>query len=152
VPIPPGIYLEIQIKRLLLKVGNVTRAQLRREKWPGGRGHQAQAMLLAREALESGDDDRMREAVPFCLALERTGNEVSEAAQAKSLRCLGGKQRGLDQTGAATKRWKPYLDHFETLKHEGKSIAAARKIVKAKMVRDEFDPFPSARTIAKWLK
>jgi hypothetical protein len=114
-------------------------------------------MLLAREALASGDDESMWKAVANCQAFERTGCDVIEATKAKSLRRLGGKHRGKDQTEAATECWKPYSDYFDTLRQAGKSIAVARKIVKAQMVKDKFAPpgcdgFPSDRTIREWLK
>jgi hypothetical protein len=127
------------------------------ERIAGGRGHLAQAMLLAGRALASQDAEAIRTTAIYCLALERTGVALAARAERLRLRRKGGQTRGAQQASDGAKRWAPYQGRYRELLAEGKSPLKARTIVQRDMVRTGFSlpgetVSPSNRTIRKWLR
>jgi hypothetical protein len=124
-----------------------------------GMGHFAQAVLYAREALASGDDEQIRTAAQICPTFERTGRELHEAAEKSILkknRMAGGNTTGKRLADNAKLRWAHYVDMFKCLIMKGEGTPIARRLVITKMIKDEFvDPvtgkFPSKTTINKRL-
>jgi hypothetical protein len=113
--------------------------------------HIAEAVLEAREALASDNDQRIIQAAMICASLERTGRDLAQHHRATE----GGKRRGADQAGAAAALWQPYVQEFGRLLASGEAPAKARQTVVRKMVKEGFvlasGGFPDKRTIGKWL-
>jgi hypothetical protein len=162
----PRVFLRVLIERLAPVVGSASpgfssawegeEAALN-ERTVGGRGHLAQAVLLARRALFSEDDEIIRTTAIHCLALERTGLALATRRESILLKRKGGKTRGAKQTDEGARRWAPYRQRYQALVAAGKSPIQARTIVQREMVKSGFSlpgqPMsPSNRTIRKWLK
>ena len=162
----PRVFLRVLIERLAPVVGSASpgfssawegeEAALN-ERTVGGRGHLAQAVLLARRALFSEDDEIIRTTAIHCLALERTGLALATRRESILLKRKGGKTRGAKQTDDGERRWAPYRQRYHALVAAGKSPVQARTIVQREMVKSGFSlpgqPLsPSNRTIRKWLK
>ena len=156
----PRIYLNAVVHRLQsdkVGLGSVSRGHF--SAWEGhetalyerlaaGRGHQAQALHMARQALASQDRERINDAAVICLILEKEGT----ARRALEPRSIGGKRRGEAQQLAAGAVWSPYVKSFTEQGCTGK----ARIAVVAGMRRDSFKlpstgGFPDKRSIRKWL-
>lgn len=95
----PRIILERLVERLERKVGSVTDADFcafegreegdLAEQAKSGNLHLAQALMTAKEALASGDDDKIMEAALICPSLERTGSGLPKRAGGRK----GGERR-----------------------------------------------------------
>jgi hypothetical protein len=160
------IILQLLIERLAPVVGTVSSGfssawegggSALNERTAGGRGHVAQAVLLARRALASGDDEILHATAVHCLVLERTGLALAARRERNLLRRKGGEARGAMETEDGKRRWAPYQQRYKALVAEGKTPVKARAIVRREMVKSEFSlpgytMSPSDRTIRKWLK
>ena len=156
----PRIYLNALVHRLQgdkVGLGSVSRGYF--SAWEGqetalfkrlaaGRGHQAQALHMARQALTSQDLERINDAAVICLDLAIEGT----ARRALEPRSTGGKRRGEALQLAAKTAWAHYVKSFTEQGCTGK----ARIAVVAAMRRDSFKlpstgGFPDRRSIRKWL-
>ena len=158
----PRIFLRLLIDRLSPEVdrppeegGPITRTQLRREHWPGGRGHFAEAVLQAREA--SGNDQQIADIALRCMALERDGRSVLLRQQAAGLRRKGAQSSATNRTAAAAKKWEPYISQYDALVLQDVRPAKARQIVADQMQDDRFfnkktGEIPGEKTRLKWLR
>jgi hypothetical protein len=147
--------LSPEVDRPPEKGGPITRATLRREEWPGGRGHFAEAVLLAREA--SGNDQQIVDIALHCMALERVGRSVLLRQQAAGLRRKGAQKSATNRTAAAAKKWEPYISQYDALVLQDVSPAKARQIVADQMQNDRFfnrntGEIPGEKTRLKWLR
>jgi hypothetical protein len=167
----PRIILEHVVKRLEdpeLGLGRVGPGQFSawagkepalREKWAEGRGHLAWGLRIARQALASGDSDRIRLAALLCPTYERDGMARRAAAEREGMarsvaapRKRGGKKRGEALAQEAATIWAPYVALFKNLGGTEK----ARNAVRARMRKNNFvlpatGNFPDDRTIRKRL-
>jgi hypothetical protein len=156
VPTLDQIILEHLIKRLLPKVGNVTRAHLYRhpEEWSGARGRWAQALIRARSALASGDDEQIRVAALFCPPLERTGRDEIEKARdeiEKANRRKGGEKRLEDLTKKRDAARAKYGPIFQANLQGGvRHQTRARNAVKSAMEHDEPGSASDRRKLLRW--
>jgi len=175
----PRIVLRHLIERLQPEVGNISRKDF--GVWEGegeaalkdlgtaGRLHLAEALLEARQALASGDDEQIAEAEDICLALEQKGRElereVKRAADAarvaaeQAARQKGGARTGAKQRADAVKVWAKWVAMYRTELGSDKNRparTAARNAVAAHMVKEEFTlpsgEFPSPSVLRKWLR
>jgi hypothetical protein len=155
----PEIVLSTLLTRLETKIGAVPGAKLRRL-LPGGEGHLVKAVMIARDALLSGDSSKIASSALLCLALERTGYEVIRLREARNTaeqRRRGGQIRGMRQTQNASPHWAPFQDKYWAEIAAGRTSARAFAIVKRDMTKGQFgvlegDAFPSDPTIRKWMK
>jgi hypothetical protein len=146
----PEIILQHLVRRLESQVGSVSRADFAAwgDEEPAvlsmgpGKSHLAQALLWAREALESGDEEEIAQAALICPTLERTGIDVA----AKARRKMGGIARGKAQTNEQERRWQVHRAKYRKLVAAGTHYLKARQEVLAG-VDFEVDN----RTIQKWL-
>jgi hypothetical protein len=162
----PRVILRVLVERLAHVVGNVSSGfsssweggqSALNERTSGGRGHLAQAVLLARQALACEDDEILRATVMHCLVLERTGLALAARRESILLKRKGGKTRGAKETDDGIRRWAPYQQRYKALRDVGKTPVTARAIVQREMVKAGFSlpghtTSPSNRTIRKWLK
>jgi hypothetical protein len=81
-----------------------------KERAISGWDHLAQAIVQARKALASGDDEQMKEAACYCLMYLSQSREMRAAHQ----RGAGGNQRGTAQRKDAADRYARYIAEFET--------------------------------------
>jgi hypothetical protein len=103
-----------------------------------GKVHFAQALLYAREALASGDEEEIRIAAQICPQLERTGKQLAEKAIKKQRRAAGGKTRGQTQADKAELAWEPYVTMFKDLVSNGIDPRTARQQTKKAMGKADF--------------
>lgn len=169
----PKIILEAIISRLEPEVGEVDWIDFSAwgddgaaaviAKLSGGRGHLASALLHAREALESDDQEKIEVASLLCPTLERTGRELEKSCRefeaktiARNRRKAGGSRRGQQQSAAAKTLWTPWIEEFSKRIQSGEDEKEARVAVVRQMEKTGFslpgeDAFPADRTIRKWL-
>lgn len=162
----PRVILRALVERLAPLVGNVSSGfssawegdqSALIERTAGGRGHLAQAVLLARRAVTFEDAKILNATVMHCLVLERTGLALAARRESILLKRKGGRTRGAKQTDDGIRRWVPYQQRYKALLDDGKVPVKARAIVYREMVKAGFSlpghPMsPSNRTIRKWLK
>lgn len=131
----PRVILEALVRRLEPIVGGLTSNDVAGA-WENeeealqalvaeGKGHLFEALVMAREALASGDEAEMNEAALICPTFVRTGEEIA----AKTLRRRGGNIKA----AGVRERWKPWIAEFQDLRLKGKSVADARHIVHDRM-------------------
>lgn len=143
--------------------GDTSGEALMNQRQEGGWLLFAEAYLEAKEALASGDAERIMFAALICPGFERdalkraaTQNVKKTAAAETEKRRSGGLRRGTEIANAARARWAPYEQEF-TIRAAGKDRQGrlkAREAVKKKMLRAGFvdartSAFPTDRTIAK---
>lgn len=153
--------LELLIKRLEPRVANKPR---RHAAWIDGSeaaaltqiltpdGHLVQALAIARAALASDDEHKIAAAARRCQWFERTGDRVAltaDARRSEAIRRKGGQKRGEVVSEAAAEKMKPYVEMYRTKLAAGVGYLAARRMVSARMVKDEQGE-PSRPTILKW--
>lgn len=116
----------------------------------GGKGHLAQALVLARQHLAGNTSKKIKtHAIALiCASLEREGLKRRPVQS----RINGGKKRGKVVRQTAKAAWLKYTHQFEELGSSEK----ARKTVLAQMRRDGFRlpntaTFPGSKTIRLWL-
>jgi hypothetical protein len=162
----PRVFFQVLVERLAPTVGNMSpgfssawegQEAALNERTGGGRGHMAQAVLLARRASASRDDEIIRATLIHCLALERTGLVLATRRESVLLKRKGGRARGARQTEDSARHWAPYQQRYQVLVFDGKSPAKARAVIQREMVKSGFSlpgqsASPSNRTIRKWLK
>jgi hypothetical protein len=126
----PRPLLRVLIERLEPEVGHISMADF--SYWgdappPGlqahivsGRLHLARALLLAKEALASDNDEEIVTASLMCPTFERTGREIARkhaddlrSVNEKSRRVAGGSTRGHQQRIASQEFWAPWQAEFQ---------------------------------------
>lgn len=145
--------LEKRIARLERKIGDLSRGT-RFSAWGeddtelivrhrDGVGQLAQAIVIGRLALNSGDDQQIREAAVVCENLE-------EFAQGRARR-RGGVTRGEDQVKRSERRrHNKYTARFGDLVASGTDPLIARRMICDQIVKDGKIKLPSEPTLRKW--
>lgn len=135
----PRSILERLVARLEPEVGKVSPSDLsfweREEKtftqaMANGRAHKIEALLLAQEALASGDEEKITEAALLCPTFERTGNDWDRARGAKTIQSArGGHERVHGTKEAKEARWSEmYSDYLDALA-KGRTKSRAQELV-----------------------
>ena len=107
----------------------------------------ARALLGAREALESGDEEQIRKAATACQSFERSAREGA----ARTKRRRGGQEGGLAEKAKANERFEKRSQEFAR-RAEGKD-RAGQLAVRALLFREmekSGERLPSRPASAKW--
>jgi len=143
--------LRALVDRIEAKIGSVSIADVAGygEEWSNDRNparvRLAFAVLMARQALESGDERQIATEAARCQSLEREAEQIAT----RNRRRAGGKRAGAARRAKTADRLKPYIDEYNDLIASGKAHLWARKQVLDRMGRNS-EPVPSLPTINRW--
>jgi hypothetical protein len=105
-------------------------------------------LQVARQALASGNANRIYDALITCLAADRHAVELAVQNVQARRRRAGGRQRGVEQVECANKKWAPHRARYRELVDAGKSPATALAVVRDQMGASA----PSDKTLRKQLR